>query len=86
MNQSVIFNDSLKFAEGSSDIVFMAQYQGTNIPCHISLVQLNKLTKQNVKTQATAIDIAESFRFDIEEHFEEKIDAEDMDENGVVHY
>ena len=85
MNQSVIFTDSLVFNKKTNTIEFTAQNMGVNIPCYISLEQLSVLANEEV-TEQKAIEIAESFRFDIEEHFEEKIDAEELDENGAVHY
>ncbi|MCL1079289.1 DUF1488 domain-containing protein [Parashewanella spongiae] len=85
MNQSVIFTDSLEFNTKQNTIKFTAQSMGVDIPCYISTKQLSALLNEKVEPEK-AMEVAESFRFDIEEHFEEKIDAEEFDENGAVFY
>ncbi|RYV04264.1 DUF1488 domain-containing protein [Shewanella sp. OPT22] len=85
MNQSVIFTDGLVFNKEQNTIEFTAQNMGINIPCYLSLAQLNTLANEAVH-EDKVIEVAESLRFDIEEHFEEKIDAEELDENGAIYF
>ena len=85
MNQSVIFTDTLEFISGNY-VEFVAQNMGVNIPCRVSVEQLCKLSGNKIETEAQAIEIAETLRFDLEECFEEKIDAEDFDDNGIIHF
>ncbi len=84
MNQSIIFTDTLQVTSDNY-VELTAQNMGANIPCRVSSEKLSALSGKQIQTQAEALETAEAFRFELEEDFEEKIDAEDFDDNGVVY-
>ncbi len=86
MNQSVIFTDTLSYNSELLTVIFTAQCMGQNIECHISIVQLEQLSDKKVEDTSKALQYAEMYRFDIEEHFEDKIEAEEFDDLGIVNY
>lgn len=86
MNQAIIFTDDLKWSNEHNVVIMMAQCQGLNIPCHITREQLADLSQRAVNTKAEAIAVAEEYRFDLEDYFEEQIEAEAMNEQGLVIY
>ena len=85
MNQSVIFTDRIEFSD-EKFIELTAQDMGVNIPCRITIQQLSIFSGQQIETAEEAIAVAETLRFDLEELFEDKIDAEAIDDNGVVYF
>ncbi|WP_165905105.1 DUF1488 domain-containing protein [Parashewanella curva] len=84
MNQSIIFIDDIEWAEQEQAVTLKAQLQGMLIPCKITLSKLNEIYQLSITTEKEALELAEHKRFDLENIFEELIEKEAMDEQGVV--
>ncbi|WP_133405442.1 DUF1488 domain-containing protein [Parashewanella tropica] len=86
MNQSIIFIDDIEWSEQDQAVVLTAQLQGMMIPCKISLAKLNEIFSSDITNKSEALELAEHKRFDLEDMFEELIEQEAMNEQGIVVY
>ncbi|MBE8168124.1 MAG: DUF1488 domain-containing protein [Shewanella sp.] len=86
MNQSIIFTDDIQWDQQKQSVYLFAQCQGVIIPCFISLEKLAEFSEQKIISEKQALTVAEQFRFDLEDYFEEQIESEAMDDSGTVYY
>ena len=86
MNQSIIFTDEILWDQQKQSVCLFAQCQGVMILCFINLEKLAELSEQKITSEKQAVTVAEQFRFDLEDYFEEQIGSEAMDDSGTVYY
>ncbi|MBS0045037.1 DUF1488 domain-containing protein [Shewanella sp. M16] len=89
MNQSILFPELQYWDDAHKRVCFIAQSQGMNIKCYISvnkLAELNDFSEQPSANEAAAmLALFDAVRFDAEEMAEDLIEAEEFDDFGAVH-
>jgi hypothetical protein len=84
VNQSILFTDLQHWDEASSSVCFVAQYQGVNIDCYISMAKLVAMADEPASSAQEALALFDAQRFDIEDEAEALIEAEAFDELGAI--
>lgn len=84
MNQSVIFNELVRWVAELEVVEFTAQQQGSLIRCQVSRRYLQQFSVPQLVGADDTIEVFEHQRFDLEEMAEALITEEAFDSHGDI--
>jgi len=84
MNQSVIFNELVRWIAVLDVVEFTAQQQGNLIRCQVSRRYLQQFSAPQLVGEDDTIEVFEHQRFDLEEMAEALITEETFDSQGNI--
>ncbi|MDF0535378.1 DUF1488 domain-containing protein [Shewanella yunxiaonensis] len=84
MNQSVIFNEQVRWLAKLDALEFIAQLQGNLIKCRVSRRYLQQFSELNLHSEHEIVNAFECQRFDLEDMAETLITEEAFDGEGNI--